>query len=254
VWSWDAFDHLDPFRIGYQTIDAYWHTRGFPDSADWTHGNGVVYDAAGDAVVFSLKHQDAVLKVDRATGRIRWILGEPTDWGPLADRVLRPVGEPFRWPYHGHNPRLTRHGTIVMYDNGSWGARPFRAPVPPEQVQSRAVEFEVDERAMTVRQVWSSEDPRRPAGCHSPGMGDAHRLPVTDNMLVVYSICMLRRPGMTLSEYEKDKLAESQAPYEAFVREYTRSTPPQIVFEARIRDPNDVMQWEVYGGFRTPDL
>ena len=30
VWCWDSFDHLDPYRIGYDALDAYWHVRGFP--------------------------------------------------------------------------------------------------------------------------------------------------------------------------------------------------------------------------------
>ena len=55
VWRWDSFDHLDPYRIGYDALDAYWHVRGFPGAADWTHGNGVTYDARDDSVLVSLR-------------------------------------------------------------------------------------------------------------------------------------------------------------------------------------------------------
>ena len=44
VWRWNTFDHLDPYRMGYNTLNTYWHVRGFPHHADWTHGNGVTRD------------------------------------------------------------------------------------------------------------------------------------------------------------------------------------------------------------------
>ncbi len=70
VWSWDSFDHLDPYRIGYDALDAYWHVRGFPNAADWTHGNGVTYDPRDDSVLVSLRLQDCILKIDRPSGEI----------------------------------------------------------------------------------------------------------------------------------------------------------------------------------------
>lgn len=44
VWRWKAFDHLDPFRIGYETFSDYWVRRGFPGTVDWTHAHGLLYD------------------------------------------------------------------------------------------------------------------------------------------------------------------------------------------------------------------
>ena len=138
VWTWNTFDHLDTERIGY-TEGTYWWTRGFPGSFDWTHGNGADFDAKNDAIVFALKFQDAIFSVDRKTRRINWILGEPTDWGPLADRTLKPVGEPFRWPWRMHNPRVSGKGTIVVFDNGTHEARPPRRPKAPNEVFSREI-------------------------------------------------------------------------------------------------------------------
>ena len=44
LWRWNSFDHLDPFKIGYDTFWSYWWVRGFPQHLDWTHGNGVHHD------------------------------------------------------------------------------------------------------------------------------------------------------------------------------------------------------------------
>ena len=41
IWEWNTFDHLDIWRYGYLLMEVYWHTRGFPEHLDWTHGNGV---------------------------------------------------------------------------------------------------------------------------------------------------------------------------------------------------------------------
>lgn len=254
VWEWDTFDHLDPFRIGYELTASYWQTRGFPGALDWTHGNGVAYDPRTDVVLASFRHQDASIAIDRKTGRIRWILGEPTDWGPLADKVLKPVG-PLRWPYHAHNPRFTKAGTVIMFDNGTWGARPFRKPLEPVEHFSRSVEFEIDEKAMTVRQVWASADRLTDDSCSSIAMSDAWRLPRTDNILEVAAICARNRPGMTWNDQDWTRPSpEDQARNASRLREYTRTVPAEVLFEVLVRDPNDLISWELYGGQRIDSL
>ncbi|MFO0449558.1 MAG: aryl-sulfate sulfotransferase [Pseudomonadota bacterium] len=254
VWQWDTFDHLDPFRIGYELTASYWQTRGFPGGLDWTHGNGVAYDPRTGVVLASFRHQDATIAIDRRSGRIRWILGEPTDWGPLADKVLRPVG-PLRWPYHAHNPRFTHAGTVIMFDNGTWGARPFRKPIEPVEHFSRSVEFEIDERAMTVRQVWTSADRLSEDTCSAIAMSDAWRLPKTDNILEIAAICSRNRPGMTWNDQDWTRPnPQDQAPNASRVREYTRTSPSEILFEVLVRDPRDLIAWELYGGQRIPAL
>ncbi len=240
LWQWDAFEHLDPMRIGYELTSSYWQTRGFPGALDWTHGNGVSFDANRRIVLASFRHQDASIAIDRDTGDIRWILGEPTDWGVLQSKTLRSIG-PLRWPYHSHNPRFTDAGTVIMFDNGTWGARPFRKPIDPVSHFSRAVEFEVDEQTMTVRQVWSTGDALTDDSCSAIAMGDAWRLPRTNNILVIYAMCLRNRPGMSWNDNSPLPSPEDQAPNASRIREYTRSDKPDIVFEVLARDPNDLV-------------
>ncbi len=255
LWRWSTWDHLDPFRIGYELTEAYWPVRGFPDHLDWTHGNGLAYDPRDDSVIINLRHQDAMLKIDRASGEIAWILGEHTDWPEaLRSKLLNPVGEPFEWIYHAHNPRITRNDTILMFDNGKFRARPFRPYLEPENTYSRTVEFEVDEAAMTVRQVWASDDRVTPDNCFSFAMGDAHELPRTGNILVVDSICDYREPGLTPNEWDETRRHVSDPIQWSRVREYDGERRDQVVFELEIRDPDEVLQWQTFGGFRTPSL
>ena len=255
VWTWNTFDHLDTGRIGY-TEGTYWWTRGFPGSFDWTHGNGADFDAKNDAIIFGLKFQDAIFSVDRKTRRINWILGEPTDWGPLADRTLKPVGEPFRWPWRMHNPRVSGKGTIVVFDNGTHQARPPRRPKAPNEVFSRGVEYEVDPVARTVRQVWASDDALGEDPCHAFAMGDAWRLPKTDNMLVIFGACIDMRPGVAISDLQigPKSVPANMLHQHSRVVEYTREKAPQKVFDLRLEDPHQLVMWQTFGGEKVPSL
>ena len=53
---------------------------------------------------------------------------------------------------------MTVDGTMCIYDNGNYQARPFDPPNQPAQGFSRGVEYHVDEAAGTVEEVWSSAD------------------------------------------------------------------------------------------------
>lgn len=265
VWSWNTFDHLDPYRIGYDALEPYWDTRGFRDHADWTHGNGVCYDHRDNSVIMSLRGQDAIIKVDKASGQIKWILGPHSGWdAEKQKKLLKPIGNDFRWPWHGHNPRVTAYGTIVMYDNSIYRARPFEPRVPPHQCFSRGVEFAVDEARMEVRQVFSS-DSARDDKLLSWAMGDAHRMPVTGNMLVIDSFCfprqdpidklgIIRHADLGWDEWERNGWHPADFAYWARIRELRRDADRTVAFEAHVEDPHDIMGWEVFGGLKSPVL
>ena len=256
MWRWDSFDHLDPYRIGYDALDAYWHVRGFPGAADWTHGNGVTYDQRDDSVLVSLRLQDCILKIDRKSGEIVWILGDHSDWSPeLQSRLLTPVGDNFRWPWHMHNPRITSEGTIVLFDNGIYGARPGQQRVPFHRSFSRGVEYRVDELAMTVEQVWASALTDDDVMERTWAMGDAHRLEKSDTALVVHSISMPHgRDDIGLDEEDRTQRYVAEFPSYARILEYARSDIRDILFDLTVRDEDELVQWEVFSAVRVDDL
>ena len=246
LWTWWAKDHLDPQRIGYGTLDDYWELRGFKGAYDWTHGNGATYDARDDSVIVSLRHMAALLKVDRASGEIKWILGEPDDWGPLQSRCLTSLNLA-RWPYHGHNPRMTDRGTIMFFDNGTWGARPPRPPVPVHENFSRAVEYRVDEAAMTVEEVWASDREQSPTSWLAPDMSDAHLLPETGNRMAVWAHCVQKIMGQVYSNRDMSGSFFNDYWMPSILREYGGEDGNQIVFELEVHDPDELISWGMYG-------
>ena len=254
VWSWNTFDHLDPFRIGFGTFEPYWDTRGFPKHCDWSHGNGVTYDHKKDTVIISLKHMSAIVGIDKASGEIRWIIGNDTGWSEkLRAKLLKPVG-PFQMNWNQHNPRVTRRGTILFYDNGTHAAMPFAPAKMPNETFSRAAEFEIDEKARTVKQAWASATECNDDSVCVWAMGDAHELPRTGNVLIVDSMVMTKRKDMQWNEWDRSKLHPNDFPYSVRIREVTRQSPPEVLWELETHDPDDIMSWEVFGAVHVPTL
>lgn len=167
VWEWDSFDHLDPQRrrVGFDEIILDPDT--LQNAHDWTHGNGLVYDAAADELLFSMRHQDWVIAIDRPTGDVLWRLGEEGD-------LMLTAGT---WQYHQHSPQWQADGTLLLYDNGLGNPN-----VEDGLETSRAARFSIDPGAMTAALVWedAAED------FMSIIAGDADRLP-DDSILVTDS-------------------------------------------------------------------
>ena len=106
---------------------------------------------------------------------------------------------------------------------------------------------------MTVRQVWASASERNDDSCNSWAMGDAHRLPVTGNMFVVYSICLGEREGLQYDPFALEPHV-GDVPSHARICEYSRTNPPEVISEILVRDENDILQWQVYGGLIVDSL
>ena len=245
VWEWKAFDHLDPFRIGYETFSNYWIRRGFPETVDWSHANNLLYDASDDSILVNFRYQAAAVKIDRQTKEIRWIFGEPSGWGELSPRVLKADGD-LQWPYHQHSPHPTPHGTLLVFDNGNYQARPFRKPKAVQETFSRAVEYAIDERGMTARQIWESER-MGPERVVAIAMGDVDWLPETGNVLVAYGA--LLDPD-SFGKVQWQSSSRQQFNQWTRLREYKRSEPAEVVYEVILDGGESDIGWTLFGAER----
>ncbi len=241
VRQWSLLDALDPYRIGYDSLGtSFWGATygalGRPDTelADWTHANALAHDARDDTFVVSARHQDALVKLDRS-GAARWILGPHAGWSdPWRSRLLEPRGD-LEWPYHGHGVEVTPDGTILVFDNGNHRATPFDDPLPAEASYSRAVEFDVDEEALSVRQRWVYP-PSDAERFYSSFLSDADWLPATGNVLITDG-------GRTRTVETAD--GEPAVRRWARILEVTRDEPAETVFELVIDDDSPT-GWHAY--------
>ena len=179
VKSWDMLDILDPSRIGYGVLQP-------TEPHDWSHGNAVVHDPRDDSLIVSFREQDAVVKFSRETGELKWIIGPHDNWDPRFEQyLLTQIGEPFEWQYHQHAPKLLPNGNILIHDNGNFRASPFDPPLDRRDNYTRAVEFEIDEQAMTIKQVWAYGKDTEEV-IYSGAGGDVDWLSTTDNVLITF--------------------------------------------------------------------
>ena len=168
VWSWDTFDHLDPYRravlnetcLGGSGCAVHYLTA---DANDWTHGNAVEETPDG-ALLYSCRHQDWLFKIDfrdgAGNGAVIWRLGKDGDF--TYDST-----DPYPWFSHQHDAGYEPGSlsTITLFDNGNTrlAGNAFGT--------SRGQVLELDEAHRTVRLVLNAG-----LGVRSLALGSAQRL------------------------------------------------------------------------------
>jgi arylsulfate sulfotransferase len=244
---WPLVLRLDTNRIGYNSLNqrppAY-HPLGY----DWAHVNAVIEDTRDDSIIMSLRHQDALVKFSRSTGKLKWILGTHANWSEaFRPFLLTPVGEPFEWQYHQHSPTITPAGTILLFDNGNFRASPFdgKTKIPDSRNYSRAVEYAVDEQNMEVRQVWEyGKDIEKPL--FSGHISDANWMKTTGNVLITFGGTSFTG-GVASADLGLGEVSTR-------IIEVTHETPAKRVFDMLVYDPAPHARLQVFRSERIPDL
>jgi hypothetical protein len=242
--AWPLEDRIDPTRIGYDALESG------PLGKDWTHANAITHDPRDDSLLVSLRHQDAVLKISRYTGKLIWILGNHSNWKPEYEPyLLTPVASasPFEWQYHQHAIDVTPSGTYMLFDNGNYRASPFdgNTPLPDVDNYSRAVEYAVDEDTKEVSQVWEwGGDVSDPI--FSWFVSDADAQPRTGNVVILYG-------GMTYYDHQP---ISSQAWGNTAIRivEVTHEAPAEKVFDMVVYVPGTTSVLWSFRAERIPSL
>lgn len=244
-------DILDPNRIGYISLGSFWKDK-YNDfigatSRDWSHANAIVYLPNEDAMIISFRHLDCIFKLDWKTKEIKWIFGDPDGWGEKWQKyLLKPKGD-FKWTYHQHSPQVTPRGTIMLYDNGNYRARPFNKATMAVDNRSRILEFKIDEEAMTVETVFEY-DGGTEESFYSPFYCEADWMSKTKNILVTDGGHIETEDGTP----HDDVPGERQW---ARLFEITRDSPPEKVFEVRLDSGlGSPFGWSVYRATRLRNL
>lgn len=126
TWFWRASDHIPPTWCTHcnwnaSLLDAY-HHNAFQTLDD------------GD-ILLCLRNMDAVVRIDRQTGGVDWVLG-----GPFSDFTFTSSDGAFS---HPHDAQMLDGGRLILFDNGTGK--------DPEV--SRAAEYMLDEEAGLVTLV-----------------------------------------------------------------------------------------------------
>ena len=189
----------------------------------------MTYSAADDCIIGSLRHQDCLIGINRTSGELAWILGSHANWKqPWADKLLLPEAG-LEWPWHQHDCSVTPAGTVLCFDNGNHKAAPFDPKLADSENYSRAVEYEVNQKDRTVRQIWARG--QQEDGTFSVFQSGAYRLPATGNTFITYGgVCTIDgKPSSNANE----------AHCSARLIEVTPGQSGEVVFEMVINDPTE---------------
>lgn len=173
-WAWDFAGHLDKNQRAVldEKCTSPLGTAGcppfsnpFPSANDWTHSNSLQYTAYDGHIIVSMRHQDAVIKVNYAhgsgDGKILWKLGP----GPIGDQNGAPIptfaistnntgGQHdilFPLQSHQHDSEVEYGGflfpngfrVLTLYDNGNTRRANFN-----NQARSRCQIYAINETTL----------------------------------------------------------------------------------------------------------
>jgi arylsulfate sulfotransferase len=240
------------FLLGWDLRTILDHTRPPQpvnlEPLDWLHLNGIDYREHDDSFIVSGRDQSAVVCIQRETGQLLWILGNHEHWEtPYSDYLLDPIGQKFEWQWGQHAPMVNPKDPdrILVYDNGN--ERSYDDPVPPMENYSRAVEYEIDEERMEVRQIWEYGT-KLGSETFTPFIGDANYLP-NGNRLVCFGGITRNLAGEPVEIFDFEEHTVRRMKISARIVEVTDDIPAQEVLRLSISNP-ETSSYEGYRSYR----
>lgn len=194
--EWDLVNMLDSARYNLTGGSSY-ETPYEQTASNWAHNNGIL--KIGDDYLATARYQ-GIFKYNE-NGGVKWIISPHQSWRMKYQNILlqplhsdgTPITDPdviaggkgcddFEWPWGVHAAVLLPNGHYMAFDNG-YGRYFSKLPPEGEESFSRAVEYEVDETNMTVRQVWQYGKERGDE-FYAPARSSTAYLPQTGNRLI----------------------------------------------------------------------
>lgn len=167
----------------------------FVTDVDWAHLNAAV-PYGSDKVIVSSNLQSTVLCNDWS-GNIKWMLCNPEEYPEIyKDYILTPVGENFKYSYGQHcvtivDDTQAKDGIldILLFDNGrcrfDHKGEVNSQNKEQNECYSRMVVYRINEKEMTVQQLWSYGEKR--TELYSPWRSSAQLL-ANGNYLGMFSV------------------------------------------------------------------
>lgn len=123
---------------------------------DWFHNNSVWYDENTNSITLSGRHQDAVINIDYNTGKLNWIIGDPTNWSEEYQKYFfTPIdNKEFEWQWSQHAAMITPEGYVFILDNGNNKSKIKEEYISASNSYTRGVMYKIDTKAMTIEQIW----------------------------------------------------------------------------------------------------
>ncbi len=147
------------------------------DGADWFHMNSAVYLPGEDALLVSSR-ENFVVKLDWATGRIRWLFGDPTKhWYvdyPSLRRLAVALPSGF-WPIGQHALSAPAPGELLLFNNGRASVnQPADTASGEDRAFSAVSRYRIDDAGLTAVELQRYEAGRALLSMFCSSVYEAH--------------------------------------------------------------------------------
>lgn len=196
---------------------------------DWLHLNAIVYDESDDSIIATSRNQSCMVKFDKATSKIHWIIAPKEGWNDrLNPYVLEPV-EQTDLGWAPHTPVIGKDGMVLMFDNGNFRSYDLEQALHAYENFSRGIEYRIDLTANTFEKVWSYGEER---GNHlyCPYLGSMSLLENNNRLMCFGGITKDIFGGPT------DDMKSDRMKNEVVIIETTGDMPAEVVFEIAMKD------------------
>lgn len=164
---------------------------------DWFHNNSVWYDEKTNSITLSGRHQDIVVNLDYDTLNINYIIGNSTNFSENFKKYfLTPIGDNFSWQWSQHAAMVLPNGNIFLFDNGNNKSKNKEEYVSANNSYSRGVIYEVDQKNMTIKQIWQYGQ-ERGSSFYSPYISNVEY--IKENHYIVHSGGIASKDGNALN-------------------------------------------------------
>lgn len=125
-------------------------------TSNWFHNNAVWLNEEKNEFIISGRHQNTVAKFDAKTKELKWILSKTIGVknAKLEKYLLKADGEAFEFPTAQHAAMELPDGKLMLFDNTNFDIVNSDKELIQNKMYSRAVIYDIDEKAKTVKQVW----------------------------------------------------------------------------------------------------
>ncbi len=178
VFQWRSWDYI-PITDCYDDLTS--------PALDYIHVNSIDVDVDGNFLV-SCRETSTVLKIDRSTGNVIWYFGGKHNQFTFTGEHAANAPTYFSFQ---HDARRIANGDITLMDNGNQHAPQY----------SRAVEYAVDETALTAALVWEY---RHTPDVFDPAAGSVQRLSNGNTLIGWGNANLLGTGNVALTEVRPD--------------------------------------------------
>ncbi|CAI3665499.1 aryl-sulfate sulfotransferase [Clostridium neonatale] len=166
IFEWNSTDYTELYRYSNYNND-YINKNSY--YSDYMHLNSINIDPKDNNIIVSIRNLDSIIKIDRNSGKILWILGGKGDEFNLAENQKT---------NKQHFAQYSENGTITVFDNGM---RSVEGGFLSGYYQSYVKEYNIDE----VNKQLVGYNEFKIEGRYSPIMGSAKRLEKDKNVFLI---------------------------------------------------------------------